>query len=410
MHPTPTLFRDSAFFFLTRFAGSSTRDWSAGAGHQVLYTSEQHLTGRTVFLVWRVKMSRIFFLGAEKVIEVKPRGYDLEKKQLGRTKEDLLQWVIAEHPEVIPWELITEQSDVAVVTVRREANVTPGSMDVLLLDSMAIPTVVEAKLFENRREIRRMMIGQALEYAANLCLEWNADRIREEGQAWWEQHNQGKEFEQAATRDRGITEPGQFWDQVDRNLREGNIRIVYICDRIPREVRRTVEFLNRFCDFEVYAVEARLYEHEGHLILTPELIGPTAADKAAKEEERVRKAGRPLKRWTRDEFLAQIGEPGTRARKVAEDLLAFGESLPDIGDPFYSPSQTGSAIFQSSGVPLYTLYREGMYMRFLHSDGVQRLSTEDQLQVIDRLNKTGLVKLPGKVLVTRKWLLRALPR
>lgn len=336
-------------------------------------------------------MSRIFFLGTDKVMEVKPCGYDLEKKQLGRTKEDLLQWIIADHPEVIPWELITDQSDVRVITVRREANVTPGSMDVLLLDSMAILTVVEAKLYENRREIRRMMVGQAIEYAANLCLEWNPDRIREEGHLWWNQHQKGKEFEKAVMTDLGISEPGQFWDQLDQNLRRGNIRIMYICDRIPREVRRTVEFLNHFCDFEVYGVEARLYEYEHHYILTPELIGPTAADKAAKEEERIRK-GPPLKRWTRDEFLAQIGEPGTRARKVAEELLEFGESLPEIGDPFYSPSQTGSAIFRSAGVYLYTLYRGGLYINFLNNDSVQALSPDEQLQIIERINKTALVK------------------
>jgi len=353
-----------------------------------------------------MQMSTIFFLGKGKVSKVIPHGFGLDKEHLGRTKEDLLQWIVAEHPEVIPWELIsTEQPDAPVITVRREANVTLGSMDVLLLDSMAIPTIVEAKLSDNRREIRRTMLGQALEYAANLCLEWNAARICKEGQAWLERCRQGKEgqqqakdldkpdFEKAAIRDLGVLQPDQFWGQVDRNLREGNIRIVYVCDRIPREVRRTVEFLNHFCDFEVYGVEARLYVHEGHFILTPELIGPTDKDKADKEEERGRKAGRPLKRWTRDEFLAEIGQPGDRAREVADELLKLGEGLPGTGDPFYAPSQNGSAIFRVDGLYLYTLYPNGIYIHFLNNDKVKSLAADKQQEIVEHLNKTGLAKL-----------------
>jgi len=44
---------------------------------------------------------------------------------------------------------------------------------------------VEAKVSENTREIRRMMIAQAIEYAAQLYAEWDSNRIKGEGEKYW---------------------------------------------------------------------------------------------------------------------------------------------------------------------------------------------------------------------------------
>jgi hypothetical protein len=42
----------------------------------------------------------------------------------------------------------------------------------------------------------------------------------------------------------GPQEPDAFWRQVDANLRAGRVRMVFVADRIPPELRRIVEFLN----------------------------------------------------------------------------------------------------------------------------------------------------------------------
>lgn len=39
-------------------------------------------------------------------------------------------------------------------------------------------------------------------------------------------------------------DPDGFWRQVDANLSAGRIRMVFVADKVPKELRRIVEFLN----------------------------------------------------------------------------------------------------------------------------------------------------------------------
>jgi type I site-specific restriction endonuclease len=78
-----------------------------------------------------------------------------------------------------------EDEEASVVLIKTEAGVTKGSIDVLLLGDDGVLTIVEAKLSENTREIRRMMIAQAIEYAAQLYSEWDSNRIQSEGEKYW---------------------------------------------------------------------------------------------------------------------------------------------------------------------------------------------------------------------------------
>lgn len=61
------------------------------------------------------------------------------------------------------------------------------------------------------------------------------------------------------------------------NLQAQRIRMVFVADEIPRELRRIVEFLNQQMDpAEVLAVEIRQYTGEGLKTLVPRVIGMTA--------------------------------------------------------------------------------------------------------------------------------------
>jgi hypothetical protein len=271
-----------------------------------------------------------------------------EKEMKG---EDLLQWLVAENPNtVIPWHQIgTEEEDLSVVTVKREAGVTPGSADVLLLGSDGVLTVVEAKLSENRREIRRMLIGQGIEYAAHLQSEWDSVRVKEEGENWWKKEQKEKAFLSAVREELNIDDEDEFWAGVDRNLQEGTIRIIYACDEIPKEVRQTIEFLNRFSDIEIYGLELKLHSsNKEDVLVSVDLIGPSSTDKAQKEKKKLKTERGRI--WTESEFLAKVES------NMARDLLEFGKRLLKPTDPFYSPSIHGSAIFKHGAVDLFTLY------------------------------------------------------
>src|SRR5215470_6528724 len=69
-----------------------------------------------------------------------------------------------------------------------------------------------------------------------------------------------------------------FWLRVKTNLQAGRVRMVFVADVIPAELRRIVEFLNGQMDpAEVLAVEIKQFVGQGNLkTLVPRVIGQTA--------------------------------------------------------------------------------------------------------------------------------------
>ena len=98
--------------------------------------------------------------------------------------EDELQELIAEHPELLDGEQIRPGNPRRWVLVTREKSVAelPGaggrwSVDHLIVDQDAVPTLVEVKRGENP-EIRRSIVGQMLEYAAHAAATWTTEELR----------------------------------------------------------------------------------------------------------------------------------------------------------------------------------------------------------------------------------------
>ncbi len=52
----------------------------------------------------------------------------------------------------------------------------------------------------------------------------------------------------------------EFWQKIKTNLQAGKVRLIFVSDKIPTELRRIVEFLNQQMDpAEVLAVEIKQY-------------------------------------------------------------------------------------------------------------------------------------------------------
>ena len=114
------------------------------------------------------------------------------------------------------------------------------------------------------------------------------------------------------------TEPDSFWKSVEANLRAGRIRMVFVADEIPRELRRIVEFLNeQMRPAEVLAVEVEQYQDDNIRTLVPRLIGATERAQATKA---VSGSGRKLSldEWL-DELAANHGEEVSEAASRALD-------------------------------------------------------------------------------------------
>jgi hypothetical protein len=98
----------------------------------------------------------------------------------------LLQELLQRHPRLLAGELVDSAAPRRWLLVKREAGIPDGngaanrwSIDHLYLDQDGVPTLVEVKRSTDTR-IRREVVGQMLDYAANSVVCWSADKIREQ--------------------------------------------------------------------------------------------------------------------------------------------------------------------------------------------------------------------------------------
>ena len=87
--------------------------------------------------------------------------------------EDELQELVADYPELLAVEQIDPENPRRWILIKREKGIPDRpdagdrwSVDHLLLDQEAVPTLVETKR-SSSSEIRRRIVGQMLDYAAH---------------------------------------------------------------------------------------------------------------------------------------------------------------------------------------------------------------------------------------------------
>lgn len=237
--------------------------------------------------------------------------------------EKLLQELLARHPDLLAGEQIDSETPRRWLLVTREMAV-PGeldgnarwSLDHLFLDQDATPTLVEVKRSSDTR-IRREVIGQMLDYAANAVAYWPVEEIRAKFESRCERNNE--DAEETLTSFLGEDQPvDEFWKQVKTNLQAGRIRMVFLADVIPAELRRVVEFLNEQMDpAEVLAIEVRQFAGDGMKTLVPRVLGQTETARQKKSS-----GAKASKQWDEALFMAAIREShGEAAEKVAKNLL-----------------------------------------------------------------------------------------
>ena len=197
--------------------------------------------------------------------------------------EDVLQQAIEQHPELIPGEQLDPENPRRWLLVQREMGIPAEagasdqwSLDHLLVDQDAIPTFVECKRSSNP-EIRRQVVAQMLDYAANATAYWPAGRLREAAAATASANGSTLEYvtsELVGAEADDLEEADGFWAKVDANLHEGRVRLVFVADRIPPELQRLVDYLGRqMTTTDVAAVEVKFFDGEGLRALVPRVTG-----------------------------------------------------------------------------------------------------------------------------------------
>lgn len=231
--------------------------------------------------------------------------------------EDILQELVAKHPSVLAGDQIDPDAPPRWLLLKREAAIPDSlggpdrwSLDHLLLDQFGKPTLVEVKRSTDSR-IRREVIGQMLDYIANAQAHWAAGHMRQMliDECGSPEIANDRLFEFLRLVDASdpiATQIERFWQTVERNIREGNVRLLFVADELPRELRRLIEFLNeQFTNVEVLGVELRQYVGQGVKALVPRVIGQTETAREQKERSssHVRGAGSSIS-TNREEFLA----------------------------------------------------------------------------------------------------------
>lgn len=258
---------------------------------------------------------------------IQDNGQLVEMKEQAYPSEDLLQTLLAKYPNLLAGDQIDSSAPRRWLFISREAALPSEeggsgrwSIDHLFLDQDAIPTLVEVKRSTDTR-IRREVVGQMLDYAANAVVYWPVDAIRAQFEVNCEV--QGLEPEQVLGEFLGAdADEEQFWQKAKTNLQAGRIRMVFVADEIPAELRRIVEFLNEQMDpAEVLALEIKQYIGKGLKTLVPRVIGQTAEAQQKKSSAR-----REVRQWDEPSFFQELEGRDANEAEVARKILEWSKT------------------------------------------------------------------------------------
>lgn len=340
----------------------------------------------------------IFVIREGQVQELHDQAYDSER---------LLQQLLVEHPGVIAGSQIDSFDPRRWLLVSREMPV-PGeedggwrwSLDHLFLDQDGIPTLIEVKRSSDTR-IRREVVGQMLDYAANAVVYWPIEQVRSRFYARCEAAGRDPSLElDAFLADAG--DPELFWSRVKTNLQAGRVRMIFVADAVPPDLQRIVEFLNSQMDpAEVLALEIRQYVGDGLRTLVPRVIGRTA--RAQQQKSLGQDDGGA---WDEGSFFAALRERcGDAAASVARRIFDWARLQGRIW--YGSGKRSGSfgLMIQSSLGKryLFAAYTHGsieIYFQWLKA-GAPFAGEEMRRELLDRLNAIDGVELPADAITRR---------
>ena len=255
-------------------------------------------------------------------------GQLIEMTEQKYDSEELLQELLAKYPNLLAGDQMDSSSPRRWLLISRELAVPSEeegggrwSLDHLFLDQDGIPTLVEVKRSSDTR-LRREVVGQILDYAANAVVYWLVETIRTKFEARCEA--EGADGEHILTDFLGPdANQEEFWQKVKTNLQAGKVRLVFVADEIPSELRRVVEFLNEQMDpAEVLAVEISQFVGKTLKTLVPRVIGQT-------EEAQRKKSGTvpTMKQWDEKSFFKDLEERrGKSDSEIARAVLDWAKS------------------------------------------------------------------------------------
>jgi hypothetical protein len=205
----------------------------------------------------------------------------------GFASEEELQTFLKEHPDLMPLEEI-ELDAPGLLCIGWEVGLASGAEDILYIDQNGLLTVVETKLRKNP-EARREVVGQILEYAAQMSA-WSSADVERQAEKFFASDESAKQYREC-TLEKAMQiflessgAPAEFsyddfLQQVQTNIERGHFRLVIAIDEPPEPLLKTVEFVNRFSErFDMYLVQLKRFRDlaKEQNIFVPALFGKVA--------------------------------------------------------------------------------------------------------------------------------------
>ncbi len=315
------------------------------------------------------------------------------------SQETELQELLAESPELIDITDIREGASSLLVAVREFGLPGSGHTDIVAFSASGDIAVVECKLAANT-EIKRKVVGQALEYGAYL---WKTsyerlDRVVKE--------RNGKSLVELI-RER-VDDPE--WDEekfrstIRLRLNSGDFILVIAVDEMNEELSRTIRYLND-CGNPAFAFTAlgiQRFQSGDSEILVPHLFGVVTAKPPVE----------PKKKWDEASFFNEIlNRKGELAASVARDIYEWAK--PKLTRIWWGEgTRTGSfvPVYHHKGVDhqLFAVYTYGRVEIYFYwytykppfNDEKKRLELLKRLNAIDGVNipEEAIAKRPSIVL------------
>ncbi|MGB2822987.1 MAG: hypothetical protein WBF17_18535 [Phycisphaerae bacterium] len=318
--------------------------------------------------------------------------------------EEAFQELLGRYPGLLCGDDASDEDPRRWILVKREMEVADHeggdgrwSLDHLFLDQDGIPTLVEVKRCSDTR-LRREVVGQILDYAANAVVYWPIESIRAE----FESRVSGEAGDpdevvmtcireaEGGPEDRSAAVEA-FWQRVKTNLEAQKIRLVIVADSIPPELERIVEFLNGQMDpAECIALQLKPYAAGDFRTLVPRVLGRTS------KSERRKGPRKPPKQWDQTSLLEAIqGASGPEAARIAEDLIAWSA---DVAEPTYGKGATVGYFYQAPRCPelesLFQINTKGNFLFSLWGLRDRAELAEPLEQVREELNALPGIDLP----------------
>jgi hypothetical protein len=316
--------------------------------------------------------SKAFVLDSQRGLRPLERSEFLAEQQLDS--------YIERYPELLAGALSSDEESLRLILVETQAGIDDAAnnasgrwaADAIFLDQDGVLTIVEDKLAKNA-EIRRKIVGQMIEYAANLLVTFTPDGLL---QRLRNRHGddvnatlatllqlpaEGAETESAIA---------DFWARVMQNLQAGKIRMVFVADRMPSELRQIIEFLNRYMNpMEVLGVTVDCLRDptiaDGREVLVTSTIGASAQkgikSPTARKDERI----------ALDDFLKACDEVSDKsvAAEVTKRLIRRLTECESLEFPCHR-TPTGDAVCivvgQGDGATLFKARAEPGRRVFFH--------------------------------------------